>query len=569
MSPLEKRQSPTQMPWSLDSINNVGMTLAETASRMPNHIAVAAPAARGQKKTPIKYETVTFAELEIQSNKIANVIREQGISPGTRLCLMVPPGLDFVALVFGLFKAGIVTILIDPGMGRKNMIKCLSAAEPEGIVGIKLAQLARVIFRGRFPKSKHNIVVGANYWPGCKSLRKLVENADANLDCPATTRDTPAAIIFTTGSTGPPKGVLYRHGNFIEQARQIRDHFEISPGGADVSGFPLFALFNTAMGMTTVFPEMDPTRPADVSPQIIIDAAAQFDADQSFGSPALWNTVSIYCEKHKTKLPSIQRVFTAGAPVPPHVLARVKKCIHPQGEIYTPYGATEALPVASNSASVVLGETAEKTDRGEGTCVGTHFDKMTWKIIEISDSPIKNIAKAKELPQGEIGELIVKGSVVTTEYVTQTDANAFHKITDEDSFWHRMGDLGYLDQQNRFWFCGRKSHRLLTRDGTMFTVPGEAIVNTHPAIYRSALVGLGRPGEQVPVVVAEPWPQYFPATSDRSSRLANEIMELCQSNPLTQNVSQTLIRKALPVDIRHNSKIFREQLRQELEAKTS
>lgn len=566
MSSLKDINTESQhQAWSLDAITNVGMTLTETARRMPDAIAVAAPARKGQRKPPIQYETITFSELEIRSNKIANAIRELGIQPGTRLSLMVPPSIEFVALVFGLFKAGIVAILIDPGMGRKNMVRCLAAAEPEGIVGIRLAQIARLVFRRKFPKSKHNIVVGANFWPGCWSLRKLTENAKQEFDPPSTKRETPAAIIFTTGSTGPPKGVLYRHGNFIEQARQIRDHFSIPPGGADVSGFPLFALFNTAMGMTTIFPEMDPTRPAEVSPTIIIDAAKQFQANQSFGSPALWNTVATYCEKHRLKLPTVKRVFTAGAPVPPHVLSRVKKCIADDGEIYTPYGATEALPVASNSASVVINETAAETNLGKGTCVGTHFDKMTWKVIEISDSPISDIAQAKERPRGKVGELIVQGPVVTTEYVTQTDANAFHKITDGDSFWHRMGDVGYLDEQNRFWFCGRKSHRLLTENGTMFTIPCESIINTHPAIYRSALVGVGQTNQQVPVIVAEPWPQHFPQTPDRTTRLAKEILDLCKSNPLTESVTEVIIRKALPVDIRHNSKIFREQLRAELE----
>jgi acyl-CoA synthetase (AMP-forming)/AMP-acid ligase II len=564
--PTESDAEFQQQVWSLEDIANVGMTLAETARRMPDHIAVAAPARKGQKRPPIQYATISFGELERESNRIANVIGQLGISPGTRLSLMVPPGLEFVSLVFGLFKAGIVTILIDPGMGRKNMIKCLSAAEPEGIVGIKLAQMARMLFRRKFPKSKHNIVVGANYWPGCHSLRKLTAKADEVFDSPATTRETPAAIIFTTGSTGPPKGVLYRHGNFIEQARQIRDHFQIPPGGADVSGFPLFALFNTAMGMTTVFPEMDPTCPAEVSPPIIIDAAEQFDADQSFGSPALWNTVSKHCEKSGQKLPTIRRVFTAGAPVPPHVLKRVKKCIHSDGEIYTPYGATEALPVASNSGTVVLNETAEQTNQGKGTCVGTHFDKMNWRVIEISDEPIADVSQTRELPVGEIGELIVKGSVVTTEYVTRTDANAFHKVTDGDSFWHRMGDVGYLDDQNRFWFCGRKGHRLQTALGPMFTVPCEAIVNTHPAIYRCALIGLGAVHLQIPMIVAEPWPEHWPATEDRKQRLAKEVLELCKSKPLTESVTRVEIRKALPVDIRHNSKIFREQLKTEFDA---
>jgi len=201
-------------------------------------------------------------------------------------------------------------------------------------------------------------------------------------------REDEAAIIFTTGSTGPPKGVLYRHRNFLQQCEQIRDYFQIAPGSTDVSGFPLFALFNTAMGTTTVFPEMDPTRPAEVYPPNIIDAVNQFSADQSFGSPALWNTVSNYCQANSVKLPSIKRILSAGAPVPASVLERIKQVIASDGDAFTPYGATEALPVACNSATVVLQETSERTNNGAGTCVGNRFSGIQWRVSKVQLLPI-------------------------------------------------------------------------------------------------------------------------------------------------------------------------------------
>lgn len=495
------------------------------------------------------------------SDRIAAGIRELGVQPGERMALMVPPGILFVAYVFGLFKAGVVVILIDPGMGRKNMIRCLAEAKPIGMVGIPLAHVARMIFRRRLVRCKKNVSVGG-FFPGCqRDLHLRMPDSKAVPQSESTTMspEDPAAIIFTTGSTGPPKGVLYRHRNFIEQAQQIRDYFDIQPGGCDISGFPLFALFNTAMGTTTVFPEMDPTRPAQIYPPNFIDAVEQFSANQSFGSPALWNTVSTYCEKHDVRLPTIKRILTAGAPVPPIVLQKIRKVIAPDGDAFTPYGATESLPVACNSATEVLGETAAKTHLGAGTCVGKRFPKIDWQVIEISDHSIPTIEQAQILPPGEIGELIVRGPVVTDQYVTRTEANAEHKVSDGDSFWHRMGDVGYLDDQQRFWFCGRKSHRVVTSAETLFTIQCEAILNTLQPVYRSALVGVGALGKQVPVLILEP--TSWPGSKTAQAELLQRARELASQHQTTKSISHFLLHKSLPVDIRHNSKIFREQLR--------
>ncbi|MGB1930657.1 MAG: fatty acid CoA ligase family protein [Mariniblastus sp.] len=552
-------------PLSLDSLENIGYSLTEMAESMPHSIAVACPR-KGQPQRvasdkSIDYESITFAELERKSNQIANGLIDMGIQPGMRIALMVPPGIDFVASVFGLFKSGVVTILIDPGMGRRNMIQCLSDARPEGIFGIPLAHLARSIFFSKFPKCKHNVVINGRF-PGCKNAKQFFKQTD-NTSPPwvKLKRTDPAAIIFTTGSTGPPKGVLYRHQIFIEQCEQIANYFRLAPGGTDVSGFPLFALFNVAMGTTTVFPQMDPTRPADVYPPNIIDAVEQFQANQSFGSPALWNTVANYCVQHSKQLPTIERILSAGAPVPPQTLRKIKQIISPTGDTFTPYGATESLPIACNSGGVVLKETAERTERGEGTCVGKRFPKIDWQIIAIDDNPIQEICDTTPLQKGMVGELIVRGPVVSDQYVTRTDANADHKISDGDSFWHRMGDLGYFDEQDRFWFCGRKTHRVQTSQHTMFTIPCEAIINTHPQIYRSALVGLGAAGKHRPVMICEPNPEHWPTSKTNENKLLAEIKSLAGRFWQTNSIDDFLLHRSLPVDIRHNSKIFREQLR--------
>jgi acyl-CoA synthetase (AMP-forming)/AMP-acid ligase II len=238
----------------------------------------------------------------------------------------------------------------------------------------------------------------------------------------------------------------------------------------------------------------------------------------------------------------------------------MKQVIHVDGDVHTPYGATESLPVASISAIEVLSETAARSARGAGTCVGRRFPGIRWKVIGITDGPLANLSDATELPAGQIGELIVQGPVVTRQYVTRVEANALHKIRDGDSFWHRMGDVGYVDDGERFWFCGRKSHRVVTNQRVMFTIPCEAIFNQHPRIYRSALVGLGARGHQRPVLVAETWPDKQPTHVDDQRQLVTELLALAGAHSLTRDILDVLLSPALPVDIRHNSKIFREQV---------
>ncbi len=535
---------------------NVALLLNETARRNPDGIAVVE---QGVRRGPAHtYRQVSFRELDEDSDCIAAQLRARGVGPGSRLVLMVPPSIDFVSLVFAIFKTGAVMVLIDPGIGRRHLIRCLSQVNPDGFVAVPRAQAARLVFRRHFPRAKMNITVGPK-WFGGTTLKELRDGPKPHVAARATPAD-PAAIIFTSGSTGPPKGVLYRHGNFHRQVLEIRDFYGIQPGDVDVACFPLFALFNAAMGVTTIFPRMDFTRPAAANPRHIVAAISDWSATQAFGSPALWNTVAGYCDKSGQRFPTLRRILSAGAPVPPHVLRRMSGSLGDQGEIHTPYGATEALPVASISASEVLSETAKRSDQGAGTCVGTHFPAIRWKVVPITEGPLSKLADAPELPCGEIGELVVSGPVVTTEYVTGVEANRTSKIPDGEHFWHRMGDVGYLDDRNRFWYCGRKSQRVVLGDKTMYTVPCEAIINCDPRVYRSALVNAGAAEQPRPAIVVELWPHERPPRERENQQIAAQLLERAQAHPFTQEVSDILIHPSLPVDIRHNSKIFREQV---------
>ena len=541
------------------TIVNVSARLTEIAKRMPDSVAVAMPSGRhadGRRQ----YDTCTFHKLDEDTNLLAAGLRAMGVRDGMRLVLMVRPGIDFIAITFAIFKAGAVVVLVDPGMGHSHLICCLEQVRPDGFIAIPLVHAVRVLLHHKFPAARYNVTVGHRWFWGGTTIDQLRATVSTDFEPAATYADTPAAVIFTTGSTGPPKGVGYRHGNFDTQVDQLQECYGIEAGEIDLPGFPLFALFNCAMGVTTVIPDMDPTRPARVNPQNIIEAVEDWQVTQAFGSPALWNVVAKYGEQHRVHLRSLRRVLSAGAPVPPRVLESMKAIIAPDGEVHTPYGATEALPVASISAAEVLRDTAEVSRAGAGTCVGHRFSAIQWQVIRISDEPIKDMAHAEALPIGEIGELIVTGPVVTDQYVTRTEANAAGKICDGSYIWHRMGDVGYLDQKGRFWFCGRQAHRIRTNKETLYTVPCEAVFNEHPRVYRSALVALGAPGAQTPVLIVQTHPGQQPNSLGERQQLFAELRDLARAHQHTRTIEQFLVHPDFPVDIRHNAKIFREKL---------
>lgn len=537
---------------------NIAAKLRRSAEQFPAQRAVVLPAGRDGNGR-VAYTHLTFKQLDRESDRLARGLQNMGVAPGMRLVLMVRPGLEFIALTFALFKVKAIAVLIDPGMGPRSMLRCLDQVEPQGFVAVPLVQAVRLVQVGRFPQARHNVTVGRRWFWGGPTYASLLGDAWQPFDMPATQTTDPAAIIFTSGSTGTPKGVLYEHGMFAAQAEWLQEFYQIKPGEIDLPGFPLFALFNAAMGVTTIIPDMDPTRPAQVNPQRIIEAIENQGVTQAFGSPAIWNRVSRYCEQRKVKLPTVRRVLSAGAPVPVSVLRRMQQALAEGADMYTPYGATEALPVCSISACEVLEQTAAKTQCGAGTCVGRPFPRIQVKIVEITSAPIPSFDAARELPAGEIGEIVVRGAVVTREYFEQPEATRAAKIPDGDGFWHRMGDVGYLDTQGALWFCGRKSQIVDAAGGRMCTECCEPIFNAHPRVFRCALVGLGEKPQQVPVIVIELEGNYIPSR-DESAQLVAELRQLAVANPLTRRIDRFLFHPSLPVDIRHNVKISREKL---------
>jgi acyl-CoA synthetase (AMP-forming)/AMP-acid ligase II len=531
---------------------NIADRFDEIAKIYHNKAAVKYPRRVGKN---YRYDSITFGELETLANKYANGLSEIGFRRGSKTLLFVRPSLQFPALVFALFKLGVVPVFIDPGMGRKNLLAAIEEIAPQGLIAEPEVHLLRIFFSKSFKSVNLKVTTKGVKIGNCFPLAAL-ENSKASFESAQLEPDEMAAILFTSGGTGRPKGVVYTHKIFSEQTRLLQELFNLSDSEIDLPCFPLFSLFTLCMGMTSCIPDMNPSQPAKADPrkllQNIIDNKVTFMA----GSPAIWKALAYYCEKNKITLPSVKYLVMFGAPVRNELHQKFSRILT-NGTTYTPYGATESLPVSNISGKIILEQTAAVTAQGKGTCVGAPVPGVEVSIVEISDDIIEDITKTRLLKPYEIGEIIVKGDIVTASYYLSPMETAQTKIKDNGSFWHRIGDLGYIDDHGRIWFCGRKTHRVETPARLLCSVNCEAVFNAHYGVRRSALIALGEKRKQSAAIVIE---RNGKGHKLDKEILKKELLDIAKNNVLTAQIKSVYFCDQMPVDVRHNIKMDRLKL---------
>ena len=558
---------------------NIAAALPRLARERPDQVAIRCPGRSGRYDIALSY-----AQLDARSDAIAAGLATHGIVRGTRAVVMVRPTPEFFLLMFALFKAGAVPVLVDPGIDKRALKQCLDDAQPQAFIGVPMAMVARALL-GWAKSARLRISTGQRAWCADTTLARVERaGSGAHAQLTDTRPDDVAAILFTSGSTGVPKGVVYRHRHFVAQLTMLRDAFDIQAGGIDLPTFPPFALFDPALGLTSIIPDMDPTRPASADPRKLLAAIERFGVTQLFGSPALMRVLA----DHGAPLPTIRRVTSAGAPVPADVIEKMRALLPDDAQFWTPYGATECLPVAVIEGRELMA-LRTRTEAGAGTCVGRPVSPNLVRIIRISDEAIEAWSDEWMVKGGQVGEITVAGPSATDAYFNRDAMTRLAKIRedlpqlpstakdptgksalpiaahDRDAsaagegfrIVHRMGDLGYLDSEGRLWFCGRKSQRVITASDTLCTEQIEPVFNTHPDVHRTALVGIGARGAQRPVLCVE-LNKGVPRTEH--ARIQDELRHLGEGFVHTAKVETFVFHPGFPVDIRHNAKIGRETL---------
>ncbi|MGW6412667.1 fatty acid CoA ligase family protein [Streptomyces vinaceus] len=535
--------------------------LEHNAAAFPYKPAVIHPDGRGPGGVP-RYREVTYGELQDTVEEIAHGLARAGITRGTKTVLMAPPGPELFALAFALFRLGAVPVVVDPGMGVRRMLHCYRAVGAEAFIGPPLAHLVRVLGRRTFGRVRIPVTLGRRRLWGGHTLAALRTTAGPRTPAAGAGGDDLLMIGFTTGSTGPAKGVEYTHRMALSIARQIEAAHGRTCEDTSLVTLPFYGILDLVYGSTTVLAPLAPAKVAQADPALLVDALERFGATTMFASPALLRNLADHLTTLGRTLPDLRCVVSGGAPVPDAVVAALRTVLDEKASVHVTYGATEVLPITSIESEEILGGTSAGSARGAGTCIGRPVPGTRVRILPVADGPRARLHAGTALPAGGVGEILVEGESVSPRYHRAPDSDALHKVSEtlpdgSARTWHRTGDLGYLDDRGRLWFCGRTSQRVRAAGGDLHTVRCEGVFNAHPLVRRSALVGIGPAGAQRPVVCVETDAR---PGSPAWRELVAELRALAAEHAPTRGLEEFLPHPAFPVDIRHNAKIGREEL---------
>jgi olefin beta-lactone synthetase len=502
-------------------------------------------------------ETIDFKTFTQRVETVAAGLRRRGLADGDRVAMLTPPGIGLLVAVYGVWRAGGVTVVADRGLGLRGLGRAVASTRPKWTIGPRRAGLIRSVLRWA-PRSQHI------------DLSALMAESAGSVELPPEpTPGEPAAILFTSGATGPAKGVRYRHGQLAAQRDALAATYEITPSDRLVAAFAPFALYGPALGVPTALTNCDVATPGKLTAQALDEACREIGATMAFASPAALANVVASSAGTTTSNPAtsttastdttaddgvefaglaaLRLVFSAGAPVPAETLHAVAT-LAPNASIRTPYGMTEALPVADIDLAAI--DTAEAEGDGRGVCVGRPVDGAEVRIVPLGFDALDGVSGA--VAAGETGEILVRAPWVSDGYLGRWETERLARPGDG---WHRSGDVGHVDDTDQLWVEGRSVHVIDTADGPVTPVPVERSIERSldptgmVTAGRVAAVGVGPTRCQQLVVVIER-PDDTPGLADRELAAAVRAV-------VAEPVAAVLVSREVPVDIRHNAKIDR------------
>lgn len=510
---------------SRDGANSMWSALERRARRSPHAVAIAEPRGR-------EWRRISWSLLHRRVEELAAGLVAEGVRRGDRVSVLIPVGADLIAVIYACWRIGASVVVTDAGLGVRGMVRALRSSAPDHVIGIP---------RGLALVRSSGLGIPGHLIP----VRRLVDIAAAGAGAVATDvpdADDEALVAFTSGSTGPAKGVVYRHRQLERTRDLLLQHYGLSEDDALVAAFAPWAVLGPALGIASSIPDMDVTSPRTLTARAVADATAQVTGTVMWASPAaltnILRTAADLTDAQVQELSSLRLIMGAGAPVDVAILHGMQRLV-PSADVRTPYGMTEVLPVCD-----VRVDEIDAAGSGPGVLVGRPLPGVEVRVSALDHDGCATGPMTRDA--GVLGEIIVGAD---HRKVCYDRLWATERLSSRDPGWHRTGDVGVLDDQGRLWVAGRLAHVITSPAGPLAPVPIEQVVQRIPQVHQAACVGVGPVGRQQVVVVC--------VTEGDSSGLApmallDEVRALVDCD-----VAAVLLRPSLPVDIRHNSKIDR------------
>jgi olefin beta-lactone synthetase len=517
---------------------NIATILQKHATTRPQQEAII-DTYRQQKRT------TTFAELEKLAGLAASLLRQKGLKAGDAVLVFYPMSAELYITLAALFRLGLIAMFLDPSVSKDHINNCCTLYSPKALIASSKANLLR-LQSSALRRIPLKIAIGCPV-PGAVSW-KQIQNLTLDEEIHPCTPDTSALLTFTSGSTGKPKAALRTHGFLLAQHKALVSTLQLQPNHTSLTTLPIFVLANLASGLTSLIPNVDLKRPGAIKPKNAIAEIKTHKPQRAVASPAFFERITEYCQKHDLTLSSLEKIFLGGAPVMPRTVTQLQK-IAPNAEITIVYGSTEAEPIAHISYAHISDKNTQSEDfaptlAGNGLLVGKPVPEIQLRILpDRWGEPIEPYTNkefiAACLPKNTPGEIVVSGEHVLPSYLYGY-GNEETKFTVNNTSWHRTGDAGYIDEQGNLWLLGRCIGCINDSNGSLYPLAVEGIIQNYPGIHRSAIILHNQ--ERILVVELNE---------------ANSPIDWIpiQESLAKMHITKIKICKKIPVDKRHNGKI--------------
>lgn len=480
---------------------------------------------RAPEMDAIRYfdATLSVAELDRAADVLATALQERGFSPGDRLALVAQNDPAFVIGMLAAWKAGGIAVSVNPMYKQRELGHLLRDCGARAVLCLDevIAVLVGVLdetdvkivitFSGRdFQTRDDERAMGVTSEVTIDGAHRLMDlladyaGRTPSPPPPARPGDT-AFLVYTSGTTGDPKGAQLTHANFVVNAQSFRDWMQLEPGEPILGIAPLFHITGlVGHGVLSLLLPAPLVLAHRFNPDVVVDAIREHQPVFTVGAITAFAALAGVDGVGPEDFSSLTKIYSGGAPIAPAIADKLQVVLG--GYIHNAYGLTET----SSITHLVPPDRRAPVDPGSGALsIGVPIAGVRARIVD---------EQYRDLPPGEVGELLITGPQVANSYWGRPDATASAFPGGE----LRTGDVGFMDRDGWFYLVDRKKDMIIASGYKVWPREVEDVLYSHDAVREAAVVGVpdSYRGETV---------HAFVSVEPGASVTEDELIEFCKA----------------------------------------